>query len=49
MRFTTIAAARQYAKLEGIRTHCKHNAVPSRYWSMDDWGWVNCWTVILVV
>jgi len=25
----------------------RHKAVKSRYWSMKEWKWIPCWTVVM--
>ena len=44
MKFKQYADARYYAKSQTL----PHKVVATRFWSVDLWRWVDCWTVVLV-
>ena len=47
MKFTTCAQARIFATLERIRTGIRHIVEPTRYWSMQNWRYNQCFAVII--
>jgi hypothetical protein len=48
VRFATMAAAQTEARrqrAQGLRSVARFTS----YWSLDEWRWVPCWTVVLLV
>lgn len=47
MKFSTLADAHAYIRRHSEAFRARLSAVRTRYWSMDEWRWVECWTVVL--
>ena len=46
MKFYSYADAVYYRNRHHPRH--KYKVVKTQHWSMEKWGWVSCWTVVIV-